>query len=119
MKIFVLDESIEVTRGVRLLIDSKNHLSIHVFKIRPEGIQRNIVLFVFHDYCLNLCKTAIAPSALVMPKTPKGRNVPSPNKIVVFLQNFLGVLLTEEDKEMERAANRVIDELVRVLIRLH
>jgi hypothetical protein len=54
MKFLVFEELIHFLRRVCFLINSEDSLVEHVLKIRPHSIQRNVVLVVSFDYCLEV-----------------------------------------------------------------
>ena len=46
MQVLILNEGIDLAGGVRFLVDCKDHLIVHILQIRPEGIQRDVMLIV-------------------------------------------------------------------------
>lgn len=90
---------------MRGLIDSEDHLIVHVFKIRPESIQRDIVLIVLSHHLLDVIERFVPPSALVMAEAPEGRDMTSSDELVVLLEEGLRVFLTQDDEEVNRSSN--------------
>lgn len=87
------------------LVYGEDHLPIHVLKVRPEGIQRQIVFIVLLYHFVYLGEGLVTPSALVVTKTPKGRDVPSSNVLMVSLKKGLRVEIAQNDDEVNMSPN--------------
>ena len=85
VQFFIFDQSIELFGRMGVFVDSEDHLPVHVLQIRPESVQRNVILVVFPHHLFNLRKRFIPPTTLVETKTPKRRNVPATDVFVVSL----------------------------------
>lgn len=88
-----------------LLINCKDHFSVHVLEIRPESIEGNVVLLILFNNGLDLLKSAISPPALVVTKAPEGRNVSPSDIVVISLKHFLRILLSQDDEKVDISAD--------------
>jgi hypothetical protein len=100
-------------------VDGEDHLAVHVFEVRPEGVQRDIMLVVSFDHFLDVVERFVPPTALMVAEAPKGRDVPSSNELMVLLQEGLRVVLPQDDQEVDGPSNGVILENIRLFHRLH
>lgn len=84
-QILTLHEVVDLSGGMGALVDCEDHLFVHVFEIGPEDVERDVVLVVFADYLADLRDGFVAPTALMVSKTPKGRNVTSADIFMITL----------------------------------
>ena len=85
VQLFVFDERVEFFGRVCVIVDGEDHLPVHVLKIRPEGVQRNVVFVVFSHHLLYLIERLVPPATLMEAETPERRNVSSADVFMVFL----------------------------------
>ena len=93
------------------LIDCEDHLLFHILEIRPEDIKGNIVLVVLAHYFTDHWEGFVAPTALMMSKTPEGRNGWTSTVQIDTLHCSLWVLLSEEEPEIEDSSNHFEDKI--------
>jgi hypothetical protein len=112
MQFLPLQQSIDFFRRMGSLINSKDHLSIHVLQIRPKRIQRKVILVVFLNHLMDLSKGLVSPPALVMAEAPERRNMPSSNILMVLLQNWLRVFIAQNNNKVDMPSNGVVDKFI-------
>ena len=98
-----------------VLIHRENHLPVHVLEIRPEHIERDVILVVLAHDLADHGEGFVAPAALMVTEAPKRRNVASADVLVVALEDFLRVGLAQNYDEVQGSADGVIHKLVGVL----
>lgn len=98
-----------------VLIDREDHLPVHVLEIRPEHIERDIVLVVLAHDLADHGEGFVAPATLMVPEAPKRRDVAPTDVLVIALEDFFGVGLAQKYDEVQGSADGVIHKLVGVL----
>lgn len=103
---------IESIEGEPALVDGEIFVIDHVVDIGPDGIEGDAVGLVSGDDVLEVGDVLVAPATLVEAQTPEGRQCCSAIVEIELFQGGLGVLLTEEEAEIDDASDDLEGEVV-------
>lgn len=85
---------------------------LHIIKIIPHCINRNVVCFIVFNNIFKSAQCFISPSALMPTKRPKWWDMNAANKLMIFLQSFLWIFVANKNYEMNVASQWIVNQTV-------